>query len=154
MNHESISQICFAQDFEVQEAQTAPAVFSGLPFGRPYAGQLAEVLSSAALLAELESICIGELRPHVDWERHCVLGKGMHLEHCGAAQVGQRVEATGFVCSLGERSVHFHVEARVGARTVARALLSFAVVDQVWPQRQAVPAEQVPVAERYAALCN
>lgn len=129
MKHEPISQLCFVEQFGVQGTHTARALFEGLPFAGGYARRLPEVLASAALLAQLESICIAALEPHIDWPQERVLGRAMRMEHCGAARVDEVVQVSGFVSSLGDRSVQFHVEARVGTRTVARGTLSFAVVE-------------------------
>jgi predicted thioesterase len=148
VNHEAISQICFSQRFQVQPPQTAAAVFSKLPFGSRYAGSLAEVLCSAELLAQMESICMESMARHVDWPREVVLGTSMRLDHCGPAPVGATVEVTGFVTTLGDRRVEFLVEARVASRTVAHGTLGFAVVEQAWRER----AEQQPAA--YAPALN
>ncbi len=135
MNHEAVSQICFAQSFEVLAHQTARAVFANLPFGAGYAVLLADVLSTAQLLAHLESICMDAMHHHIDWPSERVLGTSMKLDHCGAATVGERIEVSGFVTGLGDRSVQFHVRACSGAREVAQGSLSFTLVTAAWQPR-------------------
>lgn len=134
MNHETISQLCFSEAFEVTPAHTAAALFTRLPFGSRHAGRMSEVLASAALLAQLESICIDALQPHVGGEGMRVLGRHMALDHRGAAAIGECVVVSGFVVRLGERSVEFHVSAQARgagpARELAQGTLAFVIGDR------------------------
>lgn len=150
MNHEAISQIGLSETFTVQPHQTAPAVFAGLRHGASCAGRLAQVLCSAELFAQLESICIAALHPLVDWPGERVLGASVSLQHLRPAHVGDVVTVRGFVQQLGDRDVVFRVEAHVGARCLADATLRFVVVTDRWGGAAAV--RQRPVgAESCAA---
>lgn len=144
MNHEAISQLCFSEAFEVTPAQTAAALFTRLPFGARHADRMAEVLASTALLAQLESICIDALQPHVRGDGRCVLGRRLSLDHRGTATVGERVIVSGFVTRMGDRSVQFSVSAEAAAgggplRTLAQGALEFVVADGAPPTRPGTP---------------
>lgn len=132
MNQEAISQICFSQRFTVQPHQTAAALFAAMPFGARHASRMAPVLGSAELLAQLESLCIDALHPLVQWPQERVLGTALKLEHRAAVQVGQTVQADGFVIGLGDHSATFCVRARVDDQQVAEATLTFVVVNAAW----------------------
>lgn len=135
MNHEAISQLCFSERFTAQTHQTAATVFAQLPNAACHASRLANVLSTAQLLAQLESICMQALHPHLQWPRERVLGSAVKLGHKAPAVVGETAEMSGFVLGLGERSVDFHIVARVADRLIGEGLLTFAVVQDAWWQQ-------------------
>lgn len=128
MNLEQISQTCFVTHFAVDAAHTARAVYAALPFGAGYAHRMADVLCSAHLLAHLEGVCIDAIHEQIDWAHETVLGVAMQLDHCGPARAGETVEVQGFVAGIGDHSVQFEMEARVGKRRVAAGRVTFAVV--------------------------
>ena len=55
MNHELISQICFAEIYVVPSHQTARSLFTRLPHGMAYADTLVECLATGYLIAVVES---------------------------------------------------------------------------------------------------
>ncbi len=79
MNHESISQICFAEAYVVPSHQTARLLFTRLPHEVAYAGTLIECFASGYFIAVVELICIREMLEHVDPAGEVVVGRDIRI---------------------------------------------------------------------------
>lgn len=89
MNHESISQICFAEIYVVPSHQTARSLFTRLPHGMAYADTLIECLATGYLIAVVESICIKEMQQQIDPDIEVVVGRSIRIEHRAPILRGQ-----------------------------------------------------------------
>jgi predicted thioesterase len=153
MNHEAISQLCMAEHLPVARDAVARRLFARLQASSTSARHLADVLSSAALLAQVEGLCLAALRPHLDLTHEVVLGRRFALEHRGPAAAGDVLDVHGFVTGLGDHSVTFHVDVRTAGRAVAELTLVFVVAPRsalaarrqaAAPARHAVQLERQP----------
>ena len=111
MNHELISQICFAEIYVVPSHQTARSLFTRLPHGMAYADTLIDCLATGYLIAVVESICIREMQQHIDPSVEVVVGRSIRIEHCGPIPSGATIRLSGWVEQLGNRSATFCVRA-------------------------------------------
>lgn len=111
MNHELISQICFAEIYVVPSHQTARSLFTRLPHGMAYADALIECLATGYLIAVIESICIKEMQAHIDADAEVVVGRSMRIEHCAPIPPGAAIRVSGWVEQVGRRSTTFCVRA-------------------------------------------
>lgn len=111
MNHELISQICFAETYVVPSHQTARSLFTRLPHGAAYADTLIECLATGYLIAVVESICIREMQEHVDLTTEVVVGRSIRIEHRGPIPPGATIRVMGWCAQLGRRSATFCIRA-------------------------------------------
>ena len=88
MNHQQVSEICFEETYTVPTDQTARSLFTRLPHGKHYAETLIECLATGYLIAVVESICIREMHRQIDSAVEVVVGRTIHLEHCGPIPPG------------------------------------------------------------------
>ena len=114
------------------------------------------MMGSAVLLAQLQSVCVDALHAEIDWTREIVLGASVRMEHLGAADAGDIVNASGFAIGLEDHAVRFHVEARIGERAVAAGILCFAIVERAPEHQSLAVARQAanPAAVDAAQLVN
>ena len=111
MNHEPISQICFAETYVVPSHQTARSLFTRLPHGMAYADTLIECFATGYLIAVVESICIREMQQYIDPAAEVVVGRSMRIEHRCPVPPGATVRVMGWCAQLGRRSATFCVRA-------------------------------------------
>lgn len=111
MNHQQVSEICFEETYTVPSDQTARSLFTRLPHGKHYAETLIECLATGYLIAVVESICIQEMHRQIDPAVEVVVGKTIHLEHCGPIPPGATIRLQGWVERLGQRSATFCIRA-------------------------------------------
>jgi fluoroacetyl-CoA thioesterase len=111
MNHEPISQICFAETYVVPSHQTARSLFTRLPHGMAYADTLIECFATGYLIAVVESICIREMQQHIDPLVEVVVGRDIRIEHRGPIPPGATVRVMGWCGQLGRRSATFCIRA-------------------------------------------
>lgn len=111
MNHQQVSEICFEESYTVPSDQTARSLFTRLPHGKLYAETLIECLATGYLIAVVESICIREMQLQIDPSVEVVVGRTIHLEHCGPIPPGATIRLLGWVEGLGQRSVTFCIRA-------------------------------------------
>nr|WP_297383531.1 hotdog domain-containing protein [uncultured Roseateles sp.] len=109
MNHEMISQICFAEIYVVPSHQTARSLFTRLPHGQAYAETLVECIATGYLIAVLESICIKAMQEHIDPAIEVVVGRNIRVEHRGPIPPGCTMRVSGWVEQIGNRSATFRV---------------------------------------------
>jgi predicted thioesterase len=111
MNHELISQICFAEIYVVPSHQTARSLFTRLPHGMAYADTLVECLATGYLIAVVESICIKEMQQHIDPDIEVVVGRSIRIEHRAPIPPGAAIRVSGWVEQVGRRSTTFCIRA-------------------------------------------
>ncbi len=111
MNHQQVSEISFEETYTVPTNQTARSLFTRLPHGKHYAETLIECLATGYLIAVVESICIREMHRQIDPAVEVVVGRIIHLEHCGPIPPGATIRLLGWVESLSQRSATFCVRA-------------------------------------------
>ena len=111
MNHELISQICFAEIYVVPPHQTARSLFTRLPHGMAYADTLIECIATGYLIAVVESICVKEMQQHIDAEIEVVVGRSIRIEHRAPIPPGAAIRVSGWVEQVGRRSTTFCVRA-------------------------------------------
>lgn len=111
MNHELISQICFAEIYVVPSHLTARSLFTRLPHGMAYADTLVECLATGYLIAVVESICIREMQQHIDTDIEVVVGRSMRIEHRAPIPPGAAIHVSGWVEQVGRRSTTFRIRA-------------------------------------------
>ncbi|MDP3653802.1 MAG: hotdog domain-containing protein [Rhodoferax sp.] len=111
MNHELISQICFAEIYVVPPHQTARSLFTRLPHGMAYADTLIECIATGYLIAVVESICIKEMQQHIDAEIEVVVGRSIRIEHRAPIPPGAAIRVSGWVEQVGRRSTMFCIRA-------------------------------------------
>lgn len=112
MDHQRISEICFAETYVVPSNQTARSLFTRLPHGQAYADTLIECIATGYLIAVIESICIKAMQEHIDPSVEVVVGCSIRVEHCGPIPSGATMRVSGWVEQIGNRSVTFRVMAR------------------------------------------
>lgn len=111
MNHQQVSEICFEETYTVPTDQTARSLFTRLPHGKHYAETLIECLATGYLIAVVESICIREMQRQIDPAVEVVVGRTIHLEHCGPIPPGATIRLLGWVESLSQHSATFCITA-------------------------------------------
>ncbi len=111
MNHESISQICFAEIYVVPSHQTARSLFTRLPHGMAYADTLIECIATGYLIAVVESICIKEMQAHIDPDTEVVVGRSICIEHRAPIPPGAVIRVSGWVEQVGRRTTPFYIRA-------------------------------------------
>ena len=154
MNLEAITQVFFSSSFTVAPAHSAAALFATLPHGARHAERMAPMLRSAALLAQLQSVCVDALHAEIDWTREIVLGASVRLEHTGTAEAGDSVTATGFVIGIDDHSVKFQVDAHVGEQAVASGTLCFAIIERAPAAAQQGQCSSAPAADNPLRLAD
>lgn len=107
MDHQRISEICFAETYVVPFHQTARSLFTRLPHGQAYAETLIECIATGYLVAVLESICIKAMQEHIDPATEVVVGRSIRIEHCGPIPPGATMRVSGWVEQIGNRSASF-----------------------------------------------
>lgn len=147
MNPEAISQVFFSSAFTVAPVHTAAALFATLPRGARHAPRMAPMLGSAALLAQLQAVCLDALHTEIDWTGETVVGESVRLEYTGYIQAGETVDATGFVVGVGDCSLTFQVDACVGGEAVATGTLRFAIVERMRSEARAILPAVRPLSE-------
>ena len=130
MNHELISQICFAETYVVPSHQTARSLFTRLPHGAAYADTLIECLATGYLIAVVESICIREMQEHVDLTTEVVVGRSIRIEHRGPIQPGATIRVMGWCAQLGRRSATFCIRAFDDHEPVCEGQVTLVAVDR------------------------
>ncbi|QDL38555.1 thioesterase [Rhodoferax sediminis] len=111
MNHQQVSEICFEETYTVPTYQTARSLFTRLPHGKPYAETLIECLATGYLIAVVESICIREMQRQIDPSVEVVVGRTIHVEHCGPIPSGATIRLLGWVERLSQHSATFYIRA-------------------------------------------
>lgn len=109
MDHQRISEICFAETYVVPSHQTARSLFTRLPHGQAYAETLIECIATGYLIAVIESICIKAMQEHIDPAAEVVVGRSIRIEHCGPVPPGATMRVSGWVEQIGNRSACFRV---------------------------------------------
>jgi fluoroacetyl-CoA thioesterase len=109
MNARGVSEICFEEIYVVPETHTAVRLFADLPYSTPFARSLVNALATAYLVAIMESICIRELRQHIDPNVDTIVGAAIDLDHCALAPVGTQLTLQGWTERLGDRDAIFRV---------------------------------------------
>lgn len=109
MDHQRISEICFAETYVVPSHQTARSLFTRLPHGQAYAETLIECIATGYLIAVLESICIKAMQEHIDAAVEVVVGRSIRVEHCGPIPPGSTMRVSGWVEQIGNSSATFRV---------------------------------------------
>ena len=130
MNHELISQICFAETYVVPSHQTARSLFTRLPQGAAYADTLIECLATGYLIAVVESICIREMQEHVDLTTEVVVGRSIRIEHRGPIPPGATIRVMGWCAQLGRRSATFCIRAFDDHELVCEGQVTLVAVDR------------------------
>jgi fluoroacetyl-CoA thioesterase len=111
MDHQRISEICFAETYVVPSHQTARSLFLRLPHGQAYADGLIECIATGYLIAVVESMCIKAMQEHIDPASEVVVGRSIRIEHCGPIPPGATMRVSGWVEQIGNRSATFRVTA-------------------------------------------
>jgi fluoroacetyl-CoA thioesterase len=109
MNHQGVSEICFAEVYTVPANQTARRLFATLPHGSHYAERLIEGMATGYLIAVVESICIREMQHHINHDLETVVGVAVNIEHCAPAPPGVELKICGWTEQIGERDAIFRV---------------------------------------------
>lgn len=152
MNHELISQICFAEIYIVPSHQTARSLFTRLPHGQAYAETLIECIATGYLIAVLESICIKAMQEHIDPAVEVVVGRSIRVEHRGPIPPGSAMRVSGWVEQIGNRSVTFRVTAHDDHERVCDAQVTLVAAERASIEsRIASKVNYVPANEPLAA---
>jgi fluoroacetyl-CoA thioesterase len=130
MNARGVSEICFEETYVVPEAQTAMRLFADLPHSTPFARSLVNALATAYLVAIMESICIRELRQHIDPNLETIVGTAIDLDHCAPAPVGAQLWLRGWTEQLGDRDAVFRVRAHDAHDLIGDGTIRLAVVER------------------------
>lgn len=130
MNHQQVSEICFEETYTVPSDQTARSLFTRLPHGKHYAETLIECLATGYLIAVVESICIREMHRQIDPAVEVVVGKTIHLDHCGPIPPGATIRLQGWVERLGRRSATFCIQASDDHELVCDAKVTLVAADR------------------------
>ena len=130
MDHQRISEICFAETYVVPSHQTARSLFTRLPHGQAYAETLIECIASGYLIAVLESICIKAMQEYIDSAVEVVVGRSIRLEHCGPIPPGASMRVSGWVEQIGNRSATFRVTAHDDHERVCDGQVTLVAADR------------------------
>ena len=128
MRQQSISQISFEEEYLVPHDQTATQLFARLPEGSDYAAALIECFATSYLIAVLESVCIREMRLHVDWVAEVIVGRNVSIDHHRPIPPGTRLRLRGWVQGMGNRSATFRVQAHDDSESVCDAAITLVSV--------------------------
>lgn len=130
MNHQRISEICFAETYVVPSHQTARSLFTRLPHGQAYAETLIECIATGYLIAVLESVCIKAMQEHIDPALEVVVGRSIRVEHCGPIPPGASMRVSGWVEQIGSRSATFRVTAHDDHERVCDGQVTLVAADR------------------------
>lgn len=130
MNHESLSQVCFAETYVVPSHQTARSLFTRLPHGMAYADTLIECFATGYLIAVVESICIKEMQLHINPAVEVVVGRSIRVEHRAPIPPGTSVRVMGWCGQLGRRSATFIVRAFDDHELVCEGAITLVAADR------------------------
>lgn len=130
MNLEAMSQIVFYKLYVPEARHTVPSLFAGLEPGSLLAPKMANVLSSAYLLSNLEAMCVKEMKLHIDWDEQVVVGKQLELGHFAPAKAEMPLLVEGHVVGIDDHGVTFSLRVSKEGEAVAEAKLSFGVVNR------------------------
>lgn len=130
MDHQRISEICFAEPYVVPSHQTARSLFTRLPHGQAYADTLIECIATGYLIAVIESICIKAMQEHIDPAAEVVVGRSIRIEHCGPVPPGATVRVSGWVEQIGNRSATFRVTAHDDHERVCEGQVTLVATDR------------------------
>ena len=111
MNHETLSQIVFEERHVVSAEESAPSLFRHFPAERSYGDPLQDAMATCHLVALLESLCLREVRSHVDAHAEVAIGNAIRCDHCAAIPRGTLLRISGWVQGIGEHEVSFRVQA-------------------------------------------
>ncbi len=131
--------------YTVPAAQTARALFTGLPHGASYAHRLIDALATGALVAVAESVCAQALQPHLR-DDETVVGVRVEVEHLAPAAVGSTLRLQGAAHAVEGRRVVFAIEVRDALECVGRASVVLSTV-----RRPLIDARVSGKAQRLAA---
>lgn len=109
MNHQGVSEICFAEVYTVPATQTARSLFATLPHGSHYADRLIDGMATGYLIAVVESICIREMQHHINHDLETVVGVAVNIEHCAPIPPDVQLKINGWIEQIGERDATFRV---------------------------------------------
>ena len=130
MNHELISQTCFAEIYVVPSHQTARSLFTRLPHGMAYADTLIECIATGYLIAVVESICIKELQVHIDLGAEVVVGRSIRIEQRAPIPPGAAIRVSGWVEQVGRRSATFCIRGFDDHELVCEGQVTLVAVDR------------------------
>ena len=130
MRQQSISQIFFEEEYLVPHDQTATKLFARLPEGSAYAAALIECFATSYLIAVLESVCIREMRLHVDWVAEVIVGRNVGIDHHRPIPPGTRLRLCGWIQGMGDRSATFRVNAHDDIEVVCDAAITLVTVQR------------------------
>ncbi|MDO8773557.1 MAG: hotdog domain-containing protein, partial [Burkholderiaceae bacterium] len=78
----------------------------------------------------VESICIREMQRQIDPAVEVVVGRTIHIAHCGPIPSGAKIRLSGWVERLGQRSVTFCVRAYDDHELVCDGKLTLVAADR------------------------
>jgi fluoroacetyl-CoA thioesterase len=130
MNLEAMSQIVFYELYVPEAKHSVPSLFASMEHGVLLAPKMTNVLSSAYLLANLEAMCVKEMKLHIDWDEQVVVGKQLELGHFAPAKAEMPLLVEGHVVGVDDHGVTFSLRVSKDGEAVAEAKLSFGVVNR------------------------
>lgn len=136
MNEGAVSLIFFSETFPVAPDQTSQSMFQSLPNGKRYADHRIDSLATGYLLAVLESICAGELQPHLDHSEETVISSSVQCRHRAPIPPGALVTVNGWVSSVGNQEVTFWVQASDEQEIVCEGHIRLSIVHRAQIERK------------------
>ena len=130
MRQQNISQIFFDEHHVVSTDQTAAQLFARLPAAVDYASAMIECLATSYLIAVMESVCIREMRRHLDSDNDVIVGRHVSIDHRRPIPPGTRLHLCGWVERMGDRSATFRVVTHDDSEMVCEAAITLVAVDR------------------------
>lgn len=127
MNREEVSQMIFDESHTVSAEQGVGRRRRG-PRVDPHFDGLAGVMTSGQLVTLLESLCLRELRRHLDPDAERAVGQSIRLRYSAAIPHGALLRIRGWVHAIGDRDVTFFIHAQDDHEQVCEGTIRLVVV--------------------------
>lgn len=129
-NYQAIGQIVFDERYAVPLEQTAPLLFSEFPSTADSTANLVDAMTTAYLIAMLESICMRELRGFVDPHSETVVGVVVECRHRAPVARGALLRVSGWVEGVAENEVTFRVQAQDEQEQICEGSIRLAILQR------------------------
>ncbi|MEP6941434.1 MAG: hypothetical protein ABI981_00765 [Betaproteobacteria bacterium] len=126
-HNDAISRIVFDERYAIPGTQPARPMVE-LPPECASAGDTADAMATAYLIALLESICIRELQCFIDPADETIVGTAVDCRHCAPVAAGAMLRVSGWVERSNGDEVRFRVQAQDEQERVCEGSISLAIV--------------------------
>ncbi len=128
LDDEALSKIVLCERYRVPASRAAEALFGQLPDAQPFAAARVGAMTTACLVAALESACIAALAAELDGELATVVGTGVECLHHAPVAEGAELAISGFVERIDGHELTFRVVASDELEPAGEASIHVAVV--------------------------